>query len=147
MLPDNATDKSVTWASSASDVATVSATGLVTAKKKGTTNITVTSTDGAKVATCALTVNDPVVAVTGVSLNKTTTSLAVGATETLTATVAPSNATNKAVTWATSAASIVTVANGKITAVAEGSADIIVTTTDGKKTAKCTITVTASTGA
>ena len=85
------------------------------------------------------------VAVTGVSLNKQTLSLVEGGSETLTATVTPSNATNKAVSWKSSDASVTTVDNnGKVTAVKAGSATITVTTTDGSKTATCTVTVTAN---
>lgn len=84
------------------------------------------------------------VPVTGVALNKTTTSIAVGATETLTAAVAPDNATNKNVTWSTSDATIATVANGVITGVAAGNATITATTEDGSQTATCTVTVTAA---
>ena len=81
--------------------------------------------------------------VTGVSLNKTSTSLEVGATETLSATVAPSTATDKTVTFASSDAEVATVDNtGKVTAVKAGNADITVTTKDGSKTAKCAVTVT-----
>ena len=86
------------------------------------------------------------VAVTGVSLNKQTLSLVEGDSETLTATVAPSNATNKAVSWKSSYASVASVDNsGKVTAVKAGSATITVTTTDGSKTATCSVTVTAKT--
>ncbi|MDR0421248.1 MAG: Ig-like domain-containing protein [Prevotellaceae bacterium] len=81
------------------------------------------------------------VAVTGVSLNKTTMSIVRGRSETLTATVAPENATNKAVTWATSNAQVATVSNGAVTAVATGSATITVTTADGNRTATCVVTV------
>lgn len=82
------------------------------------------------------------VSVTGVKLNKTSTTLAEGATETLTATVEPSSAANKNVTWNSDNPSVATVANGKITAVKQGSANITVTTVDGGKTAKCAVTVT-----
>ncbi|MGW8823352.1 Ig-like domain-containing protein [Paenibacillus lautus] len=82
--------------------------------------------------------------VTGVTLNKTSTTLTVGAEETLTATVAPANATNKAVTYSSSDPAIASVTNaGKVTAVAEGTATITVKTTDGNKTANCAVTVTA----
>ncbi len=84
--------------------------------------------------------------VTGVKLNKNTTTIKVGGTETLTATVEPANATNKAVTWSSDNISVATVdANGLVTAVAEGSATITVTTEDGSKTASCTVTVTTAT--
>ena len=79
---------------------------------------------------------------TGVSLNKTSASLTVGDTQTLTATVNPSNATNKKVSWSSSNANVAKVdANGKVTAVAAGSATITVKTIDGNKIATCIITV------
>ena len=84
------------------------------------------------------------VAVSGVSLSKTTLSLTEGGSETLSATVAPDNATNKAVSWSSSSSAVATVDNsGKVTAVKAGSATITVTTTDGSKTATCSVTVAA----
>lgn len=77
-------------------------------------------------------------------MNKTTTTLAVGANETLTATITPSTATDKTVAWKSSDIAIATVDTaGKVSAVKEGKADITVTTTTASKTAKCTVTVTA----
>ncbi len=143
--PLTATNQKVSWKSSDATVASVSETGLVTANAAGTATITVTTEDGKKTATCTVTVTEkPVetVAVTGVTLNKTAASLLVGATETLTATVNPTNATNKAVTWSSSNAAVATVsAAGVVTAVSNGTATITVTTADGKKTATCTVTV------
>ena len=82
------------------------------------------------------------VAVTDVKLNKTSTTLAVGGTETLTPTIAPTNATNKNVTWSSSNTAVATVsATGVVTAVSAGTATITVTTQDGNKTATCTVTV------
>ena len=83
------------------------------------------------------------VAVTGVTLDKSTAKLTEkGQTVDLTATVAPENATNKNVTFATSNEKVATVdANGKVTAVGNGTATITVTTEDGKKTAACEVTV------
>ena len=86
------------------------------------------------------------VAVTGVSLSKTSLTLAESGSETLTATVTPSNATNKAVSWKSSDASVASVDNnGKVSAVKAGSATITVTTSDGGKTATCSVTVTSKT--
>ena len=83
------------------------------------------------------------VPVTGVTLDKNTMSLTVGGNGTLTATVAPYNATNKNVTWSSSKETVATVdASGKVTAVAAGTATITVTTEDGEKTATCSVTVT-----
>ena len=89
-----------------------------------------------------LSVTDPTIPVTGVTLNKASTTLTVGGSERLTATVAPSDATDKSVTWASSNTAVATVdANGTVTAVSAGTATITVTTADGAKTATCTVTV------
>lgn len=82
------------------------------------------------------------VPVTSVSLDKTTLSLTKGNSYTLTATITPSDATNKTVSWSSSNTSVATVQNGTVTAVASGSATITVTTQDGNKTATCSVTVT-----
>lgn len=143
VTPDNATNKSVTWSSNNTAVATVDNTGKVTALIAGTATITAT-TDGSKTATCAVTVTPATVAVTGVTLNKTTLALTAGASETLTATLAPDNATNKNVTWTSDNTAVATVDNaGAVTALTAGTATITVTTTDGSKTATCAVTVTA----
>lgn len=87
---------------------------------------------------------DPQVAVTAVSLNKTTVKLNPEATAQLTATVAPENATNKAVAWTSSKEEVATVSDaGLVTAVAEGESTITVTTEDGAKTASCKVVVEA----
>ena len=81
--------------------------------------------------------------VTDVQLNKTALTLYVGGTETLIATVLPKDADNKTVSWTSSNTDVATIDhNGKITAIAEGTATITVTTEDGDKTASCTLTVT-----
>ncbi|MBR7006123.1 MAG: Ig-like domain-containing protein [Candidatus Methanomethylophilaceae archaeon] len=81
------------------------------------------------------------VSVTGITLNKTTVTLKPGASETITATVLPSNATNKNVTWSTSAPGVATVSGGRIIAVADGTATITAKTADGGLTANCIVTV------
>ena len=141
VAPSSATNKAVNWSTSNASVATVS-NGTVTAIAAGTATITATTQDGNRTATCAVTVAP--VAVTGVSLNKTATTIAVGGTEALVATVAPSNAGNKGVTWTTSNAAIATVNNGTVTGVAAGTATITATTQDGNKTAACIVTVNAA---
>ena len=89
---------------------------------------------------------DPV-SVTGVSLNKNSTSIAIGESEVLHQTISPSNATNQAVSWSSSNNNIASVSSsGRVTAVAEGNCTITVTTSDGSHTATCTVTVTASGG-
>ncbi|MDR1841304.1 MAG: Ig-like domain-containing protein [Holophagales bacterium] len=88
--------------------------------------------------------SDDAVGVTGVTLTPATATLSVGQTRTLAAAVLPSDATNKEVTWTSSAPGIANVANGTVTAVAPGQATITVTTEDGDKTAACAVTVTPS---
>ena len=90
------------------------------------------------------TIEEPTVAVTGVTLNQSEAQMTVGGeTLTLTATVNPNNATDQSVSWSTSDGDVATVDNGVVTAVAAGNATITVTTTDGSFTATCAITVTA----
>lgn len=80
--------------------------------------------------------------VTGISLDKSTDSIEVGETTTLTETITPSNATDKVVTWSTSNSSVATVSNGVVTGVSQGTARITVTTHDGGYTDYCDVTVT-----
>ena len=146
VAPNDATDKTVTWSSSNEAVATVSNEGVVTAVAAGEATITVTSNaDNTKTATCTVTVTPATVAVTGVTLNKSETTITAGQTETLTATVAPADATDKTVTWSSSNTAVATVADGVVTAVAAGEATITVTSNaDNTKTATCTVTVNAA---
>ena len=81
------------------------------------------------------------VKVTGVSLNNNTLTLNTGSTNTLVATVLPTNATNKSVTWSTNNSSVASVNNGTVTAHAKGQATITVTTADGGYSASCSVTV------
>ena len=141
VAPSNATDKSVSWTTSNSSVASVNSNGLVTANGPGTATITAKTWDGTnKTATCTVTVKQ---LATGVSLNKTSATLNTGQTLQLTATVSPSNTSNKAVTWKSSNTTVATVSTtGLVTAKAPGSATITVTTADGSnKSATCALTV------
>ena len=80
--------------------------------------------------------------VTDVKLDKTSLTMQETDSDTLTATVLPDNATNKAVTWSSNDSTVATVdESGKVTAVAPGTATITVTTEDGSKTATCTVIV------
>ncbi len=139
VLPTDATDKTVTWDSSDTSVATVS-DGTVTAIKEGTA--TITASAGGKSATCAVTVNKKVIAVTSVTLDKTSLSLTEGETSTLVATVLPADATDKTVTWSSSDSSVATVSDGTVTAIGMGTATI--TASAGGKSATCDVTVTAA---
>ena len=139
VAPSNASDKSYSWSSSNSAVATVNSSGLVTAKANGTATITATTTDGGKKASCAVTVTTPA---SGVSVAPTTATIIKGQTQQLTATVAPSSASNKSVSWSSSNNSVATVSStGLVTAKAAGTADITVTTADGNYKAVCKVTV------
>ncbi|MDR1840859.1 MAG: Ig-like domain-containing protein [Holophagales bacterium] len=139
--PSNATNKNVSWSSNNNAAASVSNSGLVTAHAAGTARITVTTQDGGRTAFCDVTVSAANVPVTGVSLNKSATTLTLGSTEQLTHSIQPANATNKAVTWETSNSAVATVSSGLITAIAPGSATITVRTVDGNHTATCAVMV------
>ena len=146
VLPHDATNKTVSWSSNNTSKATVSSTGLVTAKALGTATITATTADGGYTSTCTITVVNSVVSVTSVSLSVSSKTLTVDEEFVLTATVSPSDATNKSVNWSSSNTSVATVNNGTVLAKAVGTATITVTTVDGSKTATCTVTVQASGG-
>lgn len=141
--PGNADNQAVTWSSSDNNIVSVDATGKITANAKGSATITVTTADGGKTATCTVTVTEPAapVAVTGVTLNKNNTTIYTGRTETLTATIQPADATNKAVTWTSDNTGVATVNNGVVTGVSVGTATITVKTADGGFSATCTVTV------
>lgn len=150
ITPENATNRAVNWASSNTKIATVDSAGKVTAKAAGTVTITCTAqADSGKKATCKVTVTEPkppvkpTVKVTKVTLNKKTATLSPKETLTLKATVTPTNATNKGVTWKSSDTKIATVSStGKVTAKAAGTVTITCTAKDGSgKKATCKITV------
>ena len=115
-------------------------TTTTTTTEKPTTTTTTTVAPTTTTTTTAI-------AVTGVTLDKSTLSLVVGATGNLVATIAPSNASYKAVSYKSSDEEVATVDNtGKVTAVKAGTAEITVESLmDGSKTAKCELTVTAPT--
>ena len=145
VLPEDATDKTVTWTSSAPDIASVDENGTISGLSAGNAVVTVTTTDGGKTAECKVQVSPANVPVTGVELDATELELEVGGTAVLTATVLPENATDKTVTWTSSAPDIASVdENGTISGLSAGNAVITVTTTDGGKTAECKITVATS---
>ena len=140
--PSDTNQTSLTWTSNNTSAVTVDQNGLVTGVSAGSATITATGEDenGNPVSgSCTVTVTT--VAVTGVSLNKTTLDLSKGATTTLEATISPSNASNKNVTWTSSNTSVATVSNGTITGVAVGTTTITVKTVDGNKTASCSVSV------
>jgi uncharacterized protein YjdB len=134
-------DAAVTWETSSVAIATVS-NGTVTGVSAGIATITATAGNIKKECTVKVTGSGgPITPGDGITLNKSTLALAVGGSETLTATTVPAGAT---VTWSTSNAAAATVNNGTVSAVAAGTANI--TATAGGKSATCVVTVTASGG-
>jgi len=128
VAPANATTQTVSWSSSNPSVATVNQSGLVTAVVKGLAIITATTTDGAKKATATINVTTPVASV---SVNPTSLSLTVGQAKQLTASVLPTNAGDRTVTWTSLNPSVATVTStGYVLGVGNGSATIRATTND-----------------
>lgn len=137
--PVIADQPAVSWSSDNTSVATVDANGLVTGVNDGTANITVATNDGGFTATCAVSVTTRVI---DVSVSPSTSSLAPLETLQLTTTIVPEDAVDRSVTWSSSDESVATVdANGLVSAVADGTASITVTTNDRGLTASCEITV------
>ena len=147
VYPEDATDKAVTWISADENVATVE-NGVITAVAEGTT--VVTASCGDVKATVDVTVNkkavepEPeVIPATSIVVDKETVELEIGDSTTVTATVYPEDATDKAVTWISADEDIATVEDGGITAVAEGTT--VVTASCGDVKATVNVIVTADT--
>ncbi len=141
LAPSDAYNKKVNWKSSNTAIATVTSAGVVRGVKKGTATITATSADGSKkYASCTVTVRQPV---TSVKLNKTALTLNRGRSFTLKATLAPSDAYNKKVTWKSGNTAVATVTSaGVVKGVKKGTVTITATAADGsKKYASCKVTV------
>ncbi|MDE6012045.1 MAG: Ig-like domain-containing protein, partial [Prevotella sp.] len=139
VLPETATDKTVTWSSSDEKVATVDKDGKVTAIAVGTA--TITATCGSVRATCTVSVvSTPA---ENITLSQTSAQLKAGESVILTASVLPETATDKTVTWSSSDETIATVdAEGNVTALAVGEATITATAADGSGvSASCQVTV------
>ena len=141
VTPTNATNAAVTWTSSNTAVATVSANGLIKAIAKGTATITCKATDGSGIyRKCTVTVKQPV---TSIALSATDVNLWVGKTKTVTATVSPTTATKTSVIWSSSDDQVATVSTrGVIKATGRGTCIITCTAADGYGTkAECEVTV------
>lgn len=131
VIPSSANDRTVTWTSSNSSVATVSSSGVITGKTRGNATITVSANDGSGVkATCDVEVKQYV---TTVTLSETYFSLLISGEKTISVTsVLPENANDKTYTWSSSNKSVATVdATGKVTAKAKGNTVIKATANDG----------------
>lgn len=146
VLPENATNKNVTWTSGVPEVATVSDDGTVVAMAMGASTITVRTVDGGYTANCAVIVKMRVIPVESISLNYDKIGIEEGSGVYLSATVLPSNATNKNVIWSASPENVISVDNiGKVTGLIPGEGDVTATTEDGGFTATCHIIVNAVT--
>lgn len=171
VMPEDATNKQVTWSSSNRNIATVDSNGNVRGIKEGKVTITVTTVDGRKTSTYTVNVKanantntqqnsstnqntqpnqtqtqtqpsqaPSTIPVAGVTLTGAS-EVNVGSSITLTASVQPSNATNKNVTWSSSNPSVASVNNGVVTGKSEGETIITVTTADGGYSATHKVTV------
>ena len=140
VYPSTLTDKSVTWTSSNTAIATVSSKGKVKGVKTGTATITCTSVATGLSTTCEVTVGSVKLDRTEVTVNK-------GKTVTLKATVYPSTLADKSVTWKSSNKSIATVTTeGKVKGIKAGTATITCTSVATSLSTTCTVTVTSTSG-
>ncbi|MDE6581475.1 MAG: leucine-rich repeat protein [Duncaniella sp.] len=141
--PENASDKTITWSSSNTEVATVDENGLVTAHTDGSTVIMAITVNGIN-AECAVTVSKKAIPAEGIILSSDVEELTVGDTVELTATVTPVETTDPTITWTSSDDAVATVGeDGVVTAVGEGEATI--TATCGNVKAECTVIVSSHT--
>lgn len=141
VVATNTVNKDIVWTSTNNAIIQVDNTGKITAKSPGVATIVATTIGANNSSSCTVTVKP--LEVTSVDLNKTIDYLLVGKTDSLTATVAPINATNKAIIWKSSNNEVASVdASGKVTAIKVGTVIITATTLDGEKIANCTVNIT-----
>lgn len=142
--PENATHKEVTWSSSNEKIATVNQSGKITAKAAGETLISVETENGLK-KTCRVTVTENTIPATSISLNFSELTLYVNETESLVATLLPTNATDKSISWKSENLDVVTVdAEGNLKALKEGTSVITAQSDKYDLTASCKVTVISS---
>ena len=148
--PSDASNQTVNWSSSNSTIAEVDHNGVVTAISAGATGtatatIRATTQDGTKYDECTVTVTKAIIPVVAVTINPTVAALSVNGTQRLTYTVYPENATTKTVTWSSDKPAVASISligsDVVVTALSAGTAIITATTTDGGKTATCTVNV------
>ncbi len=130
VLPENATNKNVTWSSDSPEIATVN-NGIITAVSAGIANITVKTVNESKTATCHVIVENPEkkeneeIKIQSITLNQRGVTMHIGDIFTLTAVVTPDNATNKEIVWTSTDSSVATVdQNGIVRAIGKGIATI-----------------------
>ena len=139
VLPDNTTDKSITWNSQNIEIAEVDNAGNVTGIKEGTTKIIARTNNGIE-ATCNINVIPRKIQVDSISLNKSEETIIKGNSITLTAEILPYDATDKTITWKSSNENVAKVIDGTVYAINEGEA-VITVESSNNKTATCNITV------
>lgn len=141
VLPENASNKNVSWASSDTKVAIVS-NGKVVCTGYGTAVISAVSEDGGYMATCIITANKNVILPSSITLDKSNATINVGESFTLNANVLPDNADNKIIVWNSDDADIASVNNeGEVTGIKAGTTKIIAMTQANDLKAECLITV------
>lgn len=139
--PSKPSDSKVTWTSSDTKLATVSADGVVKALKAGTVTVTCKTSDGGYTAKCTVVIEEGIKA-TGIKLDKKSEEANVGTAFNLIATIEPNNASNKKVVWSSSNPAVATVsANGRVVTLKEGVTYIKAKTEDGRYSASCRINV------
>lgn len=143
--PTNAINRSLNWTTENYSVASVSNSGLVTARGEGKVWIWARAADGSGAGNyCVVTVNAPT-KVSSIELSESEITMEIGEEHTLTTTVLPEEANNKTVIWTSSDSEVATVSNGAITAIALGECDITCISTDGSDiSAVCHVVVNES---
>ena len=140
VLPENATNKNVVYSVDDESILSVDQDGNITGLSLGIATVTVTTEDGGFTASAEITVIP--VQVTGVSISPKSVSVALGHTIQLTASITPSNAANKNLSWSVSDETIISVdGQGTVTGLSGGTATVTVTTEDGGFSASAEITV------
>ncbi|MDA3881917.1 MAG: Ig-like domain-containing protein [Bacteroidales bacterium] len=140
IYPENTTDKTITWTSADTSIATVNNSGKILGKSIGTTGITATTANG-KTATCNVTVRLNTISVDEVIISQDFIDMFPDASHQVSAEIVPDNATNKTIVWSSNKISVATVdQNGVITSVSPGTALVIATASNGIADT-CTVTV------
>lgn len=142
VTPDNATDKTLIYTSTDSNVASVNKYGYVTARGKGVCNISVTNIDGDVEALMTIKVIDKKVHVENISLTQSKIDLDKGESYLIEPNIFPTNASDKDIAYSSSNNDVASVDNnGKVLAHKKGTATIVAITKDGKKTASLIVNV------
>ncbi len=142
VVPSNASNQTISWSSSNEKIVLVSQ-GKIKGIAVGKTTIIAKSNNG-KSATITVTVENKTINVEKITLNKSKTSIVIGNTETLNATISPDNASNKSITWSSSNEKIASVSNGIITPKRTGKVTITALNSDGSIKASCEVTITGT---